>query len=63
VLVRSILLRGFDRECVEKIGQHMAEHRTKVLTGLTPASLEKTPDNRILVRCVCVCVCVCMCDV
>lgn len=50
VLVRSILLRGFDRECVDMIGKHMVEHGTKVLTGVLPTSVEKQADGRLLVR-------------
>lgn len=33
VHVRSILLRGFDRECVDKIGDYMAHHGTKFAMG------------------------------
>eukprot|EP00656_Telonema_subtile_P035195 TRINITY_DN3918_c0_g1_i10.p1 TRINITY_DN3918_c0_g1~~TRINITY_DN3918_c0_g1_i10.p1 ORF type:complete len:326 (+),score=93.90 TRINITY_DN3918_c0_g1_i10:104-1081(+) len=33
VHVRSILLRGFDRECVDKIGDYMAHHGTKFEMG------------------------------
>eukprot|EP00656_Telonema_subtile_P011987 TRINITY_DN1600_c0_g1_i1.p1 TRINITY_DN1600_c0_g1~~TRINITY_DN1600_c0_g1_i1.p1 ORF type:complete len:497 (+),score=168.84 TRINITY_DN1600_c0_g1_i1:188-1678(+) len=41
VLVRSILLRGFDREYAEKIGEHMAKHGTKFVTGAVPTSIVK----------------------
>jgi thioredoxin reductase (NADPH) len=41
VLCRSMLLRGFDRECCDKIGAYMEHGGTKILRGLTPASLAK----------------------
>lgn len=36
VAVRSILLRGFDRQCSEKIGQIMAEMGTTFLYETLP---------------------------
>lgn len=47
VLVRSMLLRGFDRECCDKIGAYMEHSGTKILKSLTPASIEKTADGRL----------------
>lgn len=49
VLCRSMLLRGFDRECCDKIGEYMEHHGTKILRGLTPASVAKQADGRLLV--------------
>jgi thioredoxin reductase (NADPH) len=49
VLVRSILLRGFDRECCEKIEGFMAKSGTKILKGVTPAGIEKQADGRLKV--------------
>ena len=41
VIVRSILLRGFDQEFAEKIGSHMAEHGVTFVRPATPTRLEK----------------------
>eukprot|EP00920_Eleutheroschizon_duboscqi_P037354 GHVT01089556.1.p1 GENE.GHVT01089556.1~~GHVT01089556.1.p1 ORF type:complete len:405 (+),score=96.50 GHVT01089556.1:859-2073(+) len=49
VAVRSILLRGFDRQCSEKVGRLMAEMGTKFLTEVTPKEMSKTSDGRIKV--------------
>jgi len=49
VMVRSILLRGFDRECSEAIGKHMEETGTKFMYGKTPKSIEKLADGRLKV--------------
>ena len=48
-MVRSILLRGFDRECANLIGQYMADTGCNFKYGCTPDSLEKTDDGKILV--------------
>jgi len=45
VLCRSMLLRGFDRECCDKIGAYMEHGGTKILRGLTPVSLAKQGDG------------------
>lgn len=50
VMVRSILLRNFDRECANRIGDYMADHGTKFLHQTTPISYAKRPDGKILVR-------------
>jgi len=47
--VRSILLRGFDRECSERIGNYMKEHGVKFKMQVTPTKLEKVEDDRIKV--------------
>lgn len=43
VMVRSILLRGFDQSIAEKIGQYMEAYHTKFIRGAVPVKLEK-PD-------------------
>eukprot|EP00934_Nitzschia_sp_Nitz4_P001609 Nitzschia sp. Nitz4//scaffold126_size65214//48050//50154//NITZ4_006162-RA/size65214-snap-gene-0.58-mRNA-1//-1//CDS//3329534707//1609//frame0 len=50
VAVRSILLRGFDRECADKIGTYMEDHGIKFRREVTPTKLEKTADGRIKVN-------------
>ena len=44
VVVRSILLRGsgFDRECVEKVGEYLEQHcGVKLMRGLVPVGVER----------------------
>ena len=41
VMVRSILLRGFDQEIAEMIGSYMESHGTKFLKGVTPSGITK----------------------
>jgi thioredoxin reductase (NADPH) len=47
VAVRSILLRGFDRECADMIGEHMKGMGINFVEGVVPAKLQKTDDGRI----------------
>jgi thioredoxin/glutathione reductase (selenoprotein) len=49
VAVRSILLRGFDRECADRIGEYMKGHGVKFRMQVTPKKLEKEEDGRIKV--------------
>ena len=49
VAVRSILLRGFDRECAEKIGNHMELSGVKFRREVTPKKLEKVEGDRVKV--------------
>jgi thioredoxin reductase (NADPH) len=49
VAVRSILLRGFDRQCSERIGQYMADQGVKFKYGVTPSKLEKLENGQIQV--------------
>jgi len=49
LLMRSIPLRGFDRDCSERVLGHMAEAGTRVLQHCLPASASATPDGRIRV--------------
>lgn len=45
-MVRSILLRGFDQEIAEKIGEYMARHGVKFIRGTVPHHVEATADNK-----------------
>jgi len=49
VAVRSILLRGFDRECADKIGDYMVKHGVKFKREVTPAKMEKLESGKIKV--------------
>ncbi len=50
VLVRSMLLRGFDREMVAKIQDVMEHQGTKIIQGVLPKSIEKLPSGKLLVH-------------
>ncbi|CAL1527071.1 unnamed protein product [Lymnaea stagnalis] len=41
VMVRSILLRGFDQQCSEMIGKYMSKHGVKFLRGCIPTKIEQ----------------------
>mmetsp|Transcript_28545 Transcript_28545/g.42186 ORF Transcript_28545/g.42186 Transcript_28545/m.42186 type:complete len:634 (-) Transcript_28545:294-2195(-) len=45
VAVRSILLRGFDREVVDRIGAYMEDHGVKFRKEVTPVKLEKLEES------------------
>ena len=45
VMVRSILLRGFDQDCANIIGQHMEMYHTKFIRGATPSSLSRAEEG------------------
>lgn len=45
VAVRSILLRGFDRECVDRIGSYMEDHGVKFKRQVVPTKLVKVGDK------------------
>lgn len=49
VMVRSILLRGFDQQMAERIGDYMTKHGTKFIKESIPLKIEKTEDNKLLV--------------
>lgn len=50
VMVRSILLRGFDQDMAERIGTYMENHGMKFIKGGIPCKLEKPdPSGKILV--------------
>jgi hypothetical protein len=40
-MVRSILLRGFDQQMANKIGEYMEEHGINFVRECVPTSLEK----------------------
>lgn len=46
VMVRSILLRGFDRECSEKIGEYMEEEGVKFIKECIPKKIEKLNNGK-----------------
>ncbi|XP_012877146.1 PREDICTED: thioredoxin reductase 1, cytoplasmic isoform X1 [Dipodomys ordii] len=41
VMVRSILLRGFDQDMANKIGEHMEEHGIKFIKQFVPTKIEQ----------------------
>ncbi|EPY74058.1 thioredoxin reductase 1, cytoplasmic isoform 3 [Camelus ferus] len=41
VMVRSILLRGFDQDMANRIGEHMAEHGVKFIRQFVPIKVEQ----------------------
>jgi pyruvate/2-oxoglutarate dehydrogenase complex dihydrolipoamide dehydrogenase (E3) component len=45
VAVRSILLRGFDQECSNKVGDYMKDHGVKFKNEVTPTKLEKEGEQ------------------
>lgn len=45
VAVRSILLRGFDRECADMIGAYMADHGVKFKKEVTVSKIEEISSN------------------
>ena len=48
ILVRSVPLRSFDKDVVERILRVMRESIT-VVTGITPMKIEKTSSGRLRV--------------
>jgi thioredoxin reductase (NADPH) len=48
VMVRSILLRGFDQDIAEKIGQYMEKHGVKFMREMVPTKFEKTADGTMV---------------
>ncbi|XP_019370889.1 PREDICTED: thioredoxin reductase 1, cytoplasmic isoform X2 [Gavialis gangeticus] len=45
VMVRSILLRGFDQEMANKIGEHMEEHGIKFIKQFVPTKVEQIEEG------------------
>ena len=41
VMVRSILLRGFDQQMAELVGKYMQEHNVKFHRGFVPTKIEE----------------------
>jgi len=50
VMVRSILLRGFDREMADKVGEGLKAHGVKFINTTTPTKIEKLDNGRLLVH-------------
>lgn len=46
VMVRSILLRGFDQQVAEMIGEHMEGHNVKFYRGWVPTEIIKLEDGK-----------------
>lgn len=49
VMVRSILLRGFDQEMAAKIGAHMERTGTRFIHRAIPTKVEKLPNGKLQV--------------
>ena len=45
VMVRSILLRGFDQDMANMIGEHMSMYHTKFVRGSTPKSMTRESED------------------
>ncbi|KAJ7329061.1 hypothetical protein JRQ81_015235 [Phrynocephalus forsythii] len=45
VMVRSILLRGFDQDMANKIGDHMEEHGIKFVRKYVPSKIERVQEG------------------
>ncbi|KAK9400015.1 thioredoxin reductase 1 cytoplasmic [Crotalus adamanteus] len=45
VMVRSILLRGFDQDMANKIGDHMEEHGVKFIRKYVPTEIERIKEG------------------
>ena len=44
-MVRSILLRGFDQDMANLIGEYMTNHHTKFIQSATPTSLSRAEEG------------------
>jgi len=49
-MARSILLRGFDADMADKIGDYMESEGTRIHRGTVPTAIHKTDSGRLLVR-------------
>jgi len=49
VMVRSILLRGFDQDIANKIGDYMEKHDVKFAREMVPSKFEKTESGQVRV--------------
>ena len=49
VLVRSIVLRGFDRDCIDRVEKYMADQGLRIVKGVLPESIVKLPTGKLLV--------------
>ena len=50
IMVRSILLRGFDQQIANKIGDYMASQGVKFIRGAVPISITLNPEGQKVVR-------------
>ena len=50
LMVRSSVLRGFDRDCARRIQDNLVEHGTKLMLKCIPLSVELTASGRRKVR-------------
>lgn len=46
VMVRSILLRGFDQQCAELIGEYMQKHKVKFIRRAVPTKIEQIEEGK-----------------
>jgi len=46
VMVRSVLLRGFDRQCADQIGEYMTSHGINFIRPCVPTSLELVEEGK-----------------
>jgi len=51
VLVRSMLLRGFDRDMVDRVETSLTSHGVNLIKGVTPTKIEKLTSGKLLVTC------------
>lgn len=49
IMVRSILLRGFDQQIADVIGGHMGEHGVRFVRPAVPTRIEKQADGKLKV--------------
>mmetsp|Transcript_25121 Transcript_25121/g.55720 ORF Transcript_25121/g.55720 Transcript_25121/m.55720 type:complete len:599 (+) Transcript_25121:182-1978(+) len=49
VLVRSVPLRSFDADVVNYVQDYMVKRGTKIVSGVTPTSIQKLPSGKLLV--------------
>lgn len=50
VMVRSMLLRGFDRDMVNLVQAEMEDKGVKFLIGKIPSRVSKQPNGKLLVE-------------
>lgn len=50
VMVRSMLLRGFDRDMVNLVQAEMEDKGVKFLIGKIPSKVSKQPNGKLLVE-------------
>jgi pyruvate/2-oxoglutarate dehydrogenase complex dihydrolipoamide dehydrogenase (E3) component len=50
IMVRSILLRGFDQQMANLVGQHLESIGVRFIRPCIPSGVEKLPSGRLLVR-------------